>query len=55
MQRGAVGAHFVNQKEQAMTSSSKSPKARSVAMKLEAAVIPVSDIDRAKRFYVNLG
>src|SRR5215831_1125955 len=55
MQRGAVGAHFVNEKEQAMTSSSKSPKARSVAMKLEVAVIPVSDIDRAKLFYENLG
>ena len=32
-----------------------SPKARSVDMKLEVAVIRVSDVDRAKRFYVGLG
>ena len=32
-----------------------SPKARAVDMKLEAVVIPVSDVDRAKRFYSNLG
>jgi catechol 2,3-dioxygenase-like lactoylglutathione lyase family enzyme len=31
------------------------PKARSVDMKLETLVIPVSDVDRAKRFYGGLG
>ena len=31
------------------------PKARSVDMKLEVVVIPVSDVDRAKRFYSKLG
>jgi catechol 2,3-dioxygenase-like lactoylglutathione lyase family enzyme len=33
----------------------ETPNARTVDMKLEAVVIPVSDIDRAKRFYGNLG
>jgi hypothetical protein len=28
---------------------------RRVGMKLEVAVLPVSDVDRAKRFYQNLG
>ena len=32
-----------------------SPKARLVDMKLEVVVLPVSDVDRAKRFYVGLG
>src|SRR6202453_4087391 len=31
------------------------PKARNVEMKLEVVVIPVSDVDRAKRFYGGLG
>jgi len=31
------------------------PKPRSVDMKLEAVIIPVADVDRAKRFYGNLG
>jgi len=31
------------------------PRARTVDMKLEVVVIPVSDVDRAKRFYGNLG
>jgi catechol 2,3-dioxygenase-like lactoylglutathione lyase family enzyme len=31
------------------------PGARTVDMKLEVVVIPVSDVDRAKRFYSNLG
>jgi len=31
------------------------PKAQTVDMKLEVVVIPVSDVDRAKRFYGNLG
>jgi catechol 2,3-dioxygenase-like lactoylglutathione lyase family enzyme len=33
----------------------KTQSARRVAMKLEVVVIPVSDVDRAKRFYGNLG
>jgi catechol 2,3-dioxygenase-like lactoylglutathione lyase family enzyme len=31
------------------------PKARTIDMKLEVVVIPVSDVDRAKRFYGGLG
>lgn len=33
----------------------ESPHARGMDMKLEIVVIPVSDLDRAKRFYSNLG
>jgi len=33
----------------------EAPTARSVDMKLEIVVIPVSDVDRAKRFYGDLG
>ena len=33
----------------------ETPNARSVDMKLEVVVIPVSDVDRAKRFYGGLG
>ena len=33
----------------------ETPKAPSVDMKLEIVVIPVSDVDRAKRFYGDLG
>ena len=33
----------------------ETPKAASVDMKLEIVVIPVSDVDRAKRFYCDLG
>jgi catechol 2,3-dioxygenase-like lactoylglutathione lyase family enzyme len=42
-------------KEPAMTNAGKGPKAGTVDMKLEVAVLPVSDVDRAKRFYENLG
>jgi catechol 2,3-dioxygenase-like lactoylglutathione lyase family enzyme len=38
-----------------MTPATETPKARTVDMKLEAVVIPVSDVDRAKRFYGRLG
>jgi catechol 2,3-dioxygenase-like lactoylglutathione lyase family enzyme len=31
------------------------PRARTLDMKLEVVVIPVSDVDRAKRFYSDLG
>jgi catechol 2,3-dioxygenase-like lactoylglutathione lyase family enzyme len=33
----------------------ETPRARTVDMKLEVVVIPVSDVDRAKQFYGNLG
>ncbi|MBC9034914.1 VOC family protein [Sphingomonas sp. JC676] len=33
----------------------ETPKAQSIDMKLEIVVIPVSDVDRAKRFYGDLG
>src|SRR5712691_1806725 len=38
-----------------MTAASETPKARTVGMKFEIVVIPVSDVDRAKRFYGGLG
>ena len=38
-----------------MTSEIKTPKAATVDMKFEIAVIPVSDVDRAKAFYAGLG
>jgi catechol 2,3-dioxygenase-like lactoylglutathione lyase family enzyme len=38
-----------------MTTAIETPKARTVDMKLEVVVIPVSDVDRAKRFYGGLG
>ena len=34
-----------------MTNAIETPKARTVDMKFEIVVIPVSDVDRAKRFY----
>ena len=37
------------------TAEIASPKAPSFDMKLEIVVIPVSDVDRAKRFYADLG
>src|SRR5262245_65623789 len=33
----------------------ETPKARGVDLKLEVVVIPVADVDRAKRFYGSLG
>ena len=33
----------------------ETPRAQPVDMKLEVVVIPVSDVDRAKRFYEGLG
>jgi catechol 2,3-dioxygenase-like lactoylglutathione lyase family enzyme len=38
-----------------MSSGTNGPKSGAVDMKLEVTVIPVSDVDRAKDFYVNLG
>jgi catechol 2,3-dioxygenase-like lactoylglutathione lyase family enzyme len=40
---------------QASGASGSDPKSRSVGMKLEVITIPVSDVDRAKRFYGGLG
>jgi catechol 2,3-dioxygenase-like lactoylglutathione lyase family enzyme len=42
-------------KEGTGTAAAESPKARTVDMKFEVVVIPVLDIDRAKRFYGGLG
>ena len=38
-----------------MTAAAGTPKTRTVDMKLEVVVIPVSDVDRAKQFYGGLG
>jgi len=38
-----------------MTTVSETPRVRTVDTKLEVVVIPVSDVDRAKSFYSNLG
>jgi hypothetical protein len=35
--------------------SAESPQAGTIDMKLEVVTLPVSDVDRAKRFYQNLG
>jgi catechol 2,3-dioxygenase-like lactoylglutathione lyase family enzyme len=45
----------VHRKDTNMTAATAPPKPRRITMKLEVIVIPVSDIDRAKRFYGNLG
>ena len=44
-----------HQGERTMTTASETPKARTVDMKFEIVVVPVSDIDRAKGFYGGLG
>jgi catechol 2,3-dioxygenase-like lactoylglutathione lyase family enzyme len=41
--------------EQPSETATKTAPARTVDMKLEVVVIPVSDVDRAKRFYGSLG
>jgi predicted enzyme related to lactoylglutathione lyase len=38
-----------------MTQAANTPNAPTVDLKLEIAVIPVSDVDRAKEFYTRLG
>jgi predicted enzyme related to lactoylglutathione lyase len=43
-----------NEEERTMTGTTETGKART-DMKLEIVVIPVSDVDRAKRFYGDLG
>src|SRR5258706_10695031 len=42
-------------KEGTRTTASETATARGVDMKFEIVVIPVSDVDRAKRFYDSLG
>jgi catechol 2,3-dioxygenase-like lactoylglutathione lyase family enzyme len=42
-------------REKTMTTAAETPKARTIDMKLEIVVIPVSDVDRAKAFYASLG
>lgn len=41
--------------ERPVTTANETPKARTVDMKLELVVIPVSDVERAKQFYSKLG
>jgi catechol 2,3-dioxygenase-like lactoylglutathione lyase family enzyme len=43
------------EKERAVTSATEANAAGMLDMKFEVVVIPVSDVDRAKRFYANLG
>src|SRR6267154_1048786 len=38
-----------------MTTATETPRAQTVGMKFEIVVVPVSDVDRAKRFYDGLG
>src|SRR5580692_4163437 len=40
---------------QSATSVKAVPNAQAAEMKIEVIVIPVADVDRAKRFYANLG
>jgi len=46
---------MANVKDQIRTSDAKNASAVKVDMKLEIVIIPVSDLDRAKEFYANLG
>jgi catechol 2,3-dioxygenase-like lactoylglutathione lyase family enzyme len=46
---------MTNIKERTETTASETATARGVDMKFEIVVIPVSDVDRAKRFYGGLG
>jgi len=46
---------FFNYQEGNMATANEIAKARTVDMKLEIVVIPVSDVDRAKHFYDSLG
>jgi catechol 2,3-dioxygenase-like lactoylglutathione lyase family enzyme len=45
----------MTQLEKVATGDKIVPRAASIDMKLEVLVIPVSDVDRAKQFYANLG
>ena len=46
---------MANVKDEIRTSDAKNASAMKVDMKLEIVIIPVSDLDRAKEFYANLG
>jgi len=46
---------MANVKDEIRTSDAKNASAVKVDMKLEIVIIPVSDLDRAKEFYANLG
>ena len=46
---------MANVKDEIRTSDAKNASAVRVDMKLEIVIIPVSDLDRAKEFYANLG
>jgi catechol 2,3-dioxygenase-like lactoylglutathione lyase family enzyme len=45
----------MTQLEEAVTADKVVTKTATIDMKLEAFVVPVSDVDRAKQFYTNLG
>jgi predicted enzyme related to lactoylglutathione lyase len=47
--------HLINIKERTMTVAVKPSNVRTLDMKLEIIVIPVSDVERAKQFYGGLG
>jgi catechol 2,3-dioxygenase-like lactoylglutathione lyase family enzyme len=49
---GALGAPSCQKQEKTMTQATSIP---TIDLKLEVVVIPVSDVDRAKRFYDGLG
>jgi hypothetical protein len=53
--RYARAGPFIHIKESTMTAAAQTPKTQAGDMKLEVVVIPVSDVDRAKRFYGGLG
>jgi catechol 2,3-dioxygenase-like lactoylglutathione lyase family enzyme len=44
-----------SEKEKTVTTATEARKTRTLDMRLEVIVIPVSDVDRAKRFYGGLG
>ena len=46
---------MANVKDEIRTNDAKNASAMKVDMKLEIVIIPVSDLDRAKEFYANLG
>ena len=45
----------MNSAQESMNSTAEMPAAGTVEMKLEVVVLPVADVDRAKRFYERLG
>jgi predicted enzyme related to lactoylglutathione lyase len=47
--------HVINSKERTVTVAINPAKVRTIDMKLEVIVIPVSDVERAKQFYGGLG